>query len=75
MAKYILVYKIEGYSYDGGGMYAKEFGMEEHKMHEAVDELVKIHKNNVTVVYAGFLQTEYKYEIVEYAIRVEPRRV
>jgi hypothetical protein len=75
MAKYILVYKIGGYSDDGGGMYAEQFGMEERKMHEAVDELVKIHKNNVTVVYAGFLQTEYKYEIVEYAIRVEPRRV
>jgi|LakMenE01Jun11ns_1017448.scaffolds.fasta_scaffold9610005_2 hypothetical protein len=40
MAKYILVYKIGGYSNDytddysphiddGGGMYAKQFGMEE----------------------------------------------
>lgn len=75
MAKYILVYELGGYTEEGGGMYAKEFGMEEDKMHERVEELVKVHKDNVTVVYAGFLQIEYKYETVEYAIRVEPKRV
>jgi hypothetical protein len=75
MAKYILVYTLGGYPEEGGGTYTQEFGMEERKMHEEVEELVKTHKNNLTIVYAGFLQTEYKYEAIEYAIRVEPKRV
>lgn len=75
MAKYILVYKLGGYIDDGGGTYTQEFGMEEQKMHETVEGLVKTHKDNFTIVYAGFLQTEYKYEVIEYAVRVEPKRV
>ncbi len=75
MAKYILVYELGGYPDEGGGMYAQEFGMDERSMHETVEELVKTHKDNLTIVYAGFLQTEYKYKTVEYAIRVEPKRV
>ena len=75
MAKYILVYELGGYPEEGGGMYAKEFGIEEHKMHKEVDELLKKHKDNLTIVYAGFLQVEFKYEPIEYAVRVEPKRV
>jgi hypothetical protein len=75
MARYILVYKLGGYPEDGGGTYAQEFGMEENKMHETVEELVKTHMDNFTIIYAGFLKKEYKYETVKYAIRVEPRLV
>ena len=43
MAKYILVYELGGYPEEGGGTYTQEFGMEERKMHEKVEELVKTH--------------------------------
>lgn len=74
MAKYILVYELSGYPDDGGGIYTQEFGMEEQKMHQSVGDLVKTHKDDLTIIYAGFLQVEYKYKAIEYAVRVEPIR-
>lgn len=73
MAKYILVYRLEGHQELGGGIYTEEFGIDVQSMHNKVQELVKEHKDSFKVIYAGFLQTEYEYETVEYAVRVEPK--
>lgn len=73
MAKYILVYELNRYQELGGGTYAKDFlPTKEEEMHKFVEGLVKIHKDNLNIIYAGFLQTEYKYKTIEYAIKVEP---
>ena len=73
MAKYVLVYELEGYPEDGGGTYSEQFGMDKYKMHNFVQKLVTQYKERFTLVFAGFLQQEYTYETVEYAIRVEPK--
>jgi hypothetical protein len=75
MSKYILVYEISDYPEMGGGIYAENFGMEENKMHKRVNELANKNKNNFSVVYAGFLQTEYKYQPVEMITEYRPERV
>ena len=41
--------------------------------YDKFEELVKEHKDSFKVIHAGFLQTEYEYETVEYAVRVEPK--
>jgi hypothetical protein len=73
MAKYILVYEMKDYPDNGGGVFTKEFGMDERGMHLAVEKLLRGYRDKVRIIYAGFLQTEYTYDIIEYAIRVEPR--
>lgn len=75
MAKYILVYELGGYPDEGGGIHTEEFGTDDKKMHEAVEAHVKTHRDNFKVIYAGFLQVEYKYETVEYAVKVKPKIV
>lgn len=75
MAKYILVYTILDSPDEGGGIFTEEFGMDEKRMHETVEELIIINRDCIVIIYAGFLQTEFKYDIIEYAIRVEPKRV
>jgi hypothetical protein len=71
MAQYVLVYKLEGYREDGAGTYSEQFGMDEYKMHKFVQKLVTEYKERFKLVFAGFLQKEYTYETIEYAVRVE----
>jgi len=73
MAQYVLVYQLEGYREDGAGMYSEQFGRDEYKMHNFVQKLVTQYRERFKLVFAGFLQKEYTYEPVEYAIRVEPK--
>ena len=56
-------------------MCAEEFGMEENLMHKRVNELANRHKNKFSVVYAGFLQVEYKYNPVQIVTEYNPERI
>ncbi len=75
MSKYILVYQLAGYPETGGGTYFEEFGDEENNLHKRVEALVKLNKDDITIITAGFLQVEYRYKTIEYAVRVEPERI
>lgn len=74
MCKYILVYELAGYPEEGGGTYAEEFGMEDQEMHSRVNELAN-ENSGFSVVFAGFLQTEYEYEPVNIVTEYRPKRV
>lgn len=75
MCKYILVYEISDHEESVGGMCAEEFGMDENLMHKRVNDLANRHKNKFSVVYAGFLQVEYKYNPVEIVTEYKPQRM
>jgi len=74
MAKYILIYELDGFPEEGGGLYLDEFGMNEQDMHKRVQELITEHKSEITITLAGFMTSEWKYKVVEYAKVVIPER-
>lgn len=74
MAKYILVYEIDDYPECGGGTEVEFFeATEEQEMHKRVNELASTDER-VSIITAGFLQTEYEYKPVEIVKEYRPEQ-
>jgi hypothetical protein len=74
MAKYILVYEIDDYPDFGGGTQVEFFEANaEQEMHKRVNELASTDER-ISIITAGFLQTEYEYKPVEIIKEYRPER-
>ncbi len=74
MAQYILVYEIDDYPDYGGGTKVEFFkACKEQEMHERVNELAS-EDERVSIVAAGFLQTEYEYKPIQIVKEYRPER-
>lgn len=73
MAKYILVYEIKDYPEMGGGTFV-EYPANEGEMHKRVEELSNKLEEKFCLCDAGFLQLEYEYKPIKYAIKLDPTR-
>lgn len=71
MAKHIIIYDILQCYEDGGGIQI-EYPDTEQDMHQRVADLHQQHQEKIKIVDAGFLQTEFTYEPVKYAIKLDP---
>lgn len=71
MAKYILVYEIKDYPDMGGGINV-EYPENEQLMHKRVEELSSQLEEKFHLHDAGFLQKEFEYKPIKYAIKLEP---
>jgi len=74
MEKYILVYETHEYKSDGGGIKIKEFTTPD-EMHNFAKELIIDEMDNVSILHAGLLTRCYKYNVIEYAVKIEPELI
>lgn len=72
MAKHILVYEINDYPNNGGGTQVEFFEADaEQEMHKRVNDLAST-DDRISIITAGFLQTEYEYKPVEIIKKYQP---
>ncbi len=69
MGLYILVYEINSMEDNVYQTFKLNYETE-RELHNAVDEVLQDSNNKIIV--AGYLQTEYKYKPVKYAVKYEP---
>jgi hypothetical protein len=71
MSRYILVYKIDDQTFAQQTKIEFFAATEEQKMHERVNQIAD---ERVSIITAGFLQTEYEYKPDEIIKKYRPKR-
>lgn len=72
--KYILVYNIETYFDNGGGLHFESF-TNEIDMTNFVNELPKRFSEPFTIVFSGMVTNEYTYIAIEKVTKYELKRL
>jgi len=72
-SKYILVYDIDRYPDEGGGVQYEKFE-NETALHETVNSLATQYKDKFSVIVAGWMHHEFEYEPVTQTVEYMPKR-
>lgn len=72
--KSILVYEMDDPGENDFGTYYEEFSTIE-EVHARVSKLIIENKEKIKILCAGELHVRYEYTPIEYAIKVEPKRI